>query len=76
VELAQRYNFFMTQSDKNRDRELPGSTLSACAETEAWFARIDAMRGDPLFPEGRKQNLAPVREYPWDERLSKEDLTL
>jgi antitoxin VapB len=30
---------------------------------EEWFARIDAMRGDPLFPEGRKQNLAPIREY-------------
>ena len=28
-----------------------------------WFARIDAMKGDPLFPEGRKQNLAPIREY-------------
>jgi len=30
---------------------------------EEWFARIDAMKGDPLFPEGRKQNLAPIREY-------------
>jgi antitoxin VapB len=30
---------------------------------EEWFARIDAMRGDALFPEGRKQNLAPIREY-------------
>jgi len=30
---------------------------------EEFFARIDAMKGDPLFPEGRKQNLAPVREY-------------
>jgi antitoxin VapB len=28
-----------------------------------WFARIDAIKGDPLFPEGRKQNLAPIREY-------------
>jgi antitoxin VapB len=27
------------------------------------FARMDAMGGDPLFPEGRKQNLAPIREY-------------
>jgi len=24
---------------------------------------MDAMRGDALFPEGRKQNLAPIREY-------------
>jgi antitoxin VapB len=30
---------------------------------EEWFARIDAVKGDPLFPEGRKQNLAPIREY-------------
>ena len=30
---------------------------------EEWFARIDAPKGDPLFPEGRKQNLAPIREY-------------
>ena len=28
-----------------------------------WFARIDALRGDPLFPDGRNQNLAPIREY-------------
>jgi len=27
------------------------------------FARMDAMGGDPIFPEGRKQNLAPIREY-------------
>jgi antitoxin VapB len=30
---------------------------------EQLFARIDAIRGDALFPEGRKQNLAPIREY-------------
>jgi antitoxin VapB len=30
---------------------------------EEWFARIDALRGDALFPEGRTQNLAPIREY-------------
>jgi antitoxin VapB len=30
---------------------------------EEWFARIDALKGDPLFPEGRKQNLAPIHEY-------------
>ncbi len=28
-----------------------------------WFARLDAIGGDPIFPEGRKQNLAPIREY-------------
>jgi antitoxin VapB len=30
---------------------------------EEWFARIDAIKGDPIFPKGRKQNLAPIREY-------------
>ena len=30
---------------------------------EELFARMDAMGGDPLFPEGRKQELPPVREY-------------
>ena len=30
---------------------------------EELFARMDAMGAAPLFPEGRKQNLAPIREY-------------
>jgi len=30
---------------------------------EQLFARMDAMGADLLFPEGRKQNLAPIREY-------------
>ena len=30
---------------------------------EEWFARIDALRGDPIFREGRKQNAAPLLEY-------------
>jgi antitoxin VapB len=30
---------------------------------EEWFARLDAMGADPLFPEGRKQKPAPIREY-------------
>jgi antitoxin VapB len=30
---------------------------------EQLFARMDAMDADPIFPEGRKQNLAPIREY-------------
>jgi antitoxin VapB len=30
---------------------------------DEWFARLDAMGADPLFPEGRRQNLAPVREH-------------
>jgi len=30
---------------------------------EEWFARLDAIGADPLFPEGRKQKPAPIREY-------------
>jgi antitoxin VapB len=30
---------------------------------EQLFARMDAMGADPIFPDGRKQNLAPIREY-------------
>jgi len=30
---------------------------------EEWFAKIDALRGDPIFPKGRKQRPAPIREY-------------
>jgi antitoxin VapB len=30
---------------------------------EDWFARIDGLRGDLIFPKGREQNLAPIREY-------------
>jgi len=30
---------------------------------EEWFARIDALRGETLFPEERDQELAPIREY-------------
>ena len=71
------YNFYMTHREKWSDGELPESPPAAREETvEEWFARIDAIKGDPLFPEGRKLNLAPVREYPLDERPSKEDPTL
>jgi antitoxin VapB len=30
---------------------------------EEMFARMDAMGADPIFPNGRKQNPAPIREY-------------
>jgi len=29
---------------------------------EELFARIDAMKGDPILPDGRNQRLAPIRE--------------
>jgi hypothetical protein len=45
----------MAQSDKKSERELPEPASAERAEAiEELFARIDAMRGDPLFPEGRK----------------------
>jgi antitoxin VapB len=30
---------------------------------EQLFARMDAMKGDPIFPNGRNQKLPPIREY-------------
>jgi antitoxin VapB len=30
---------------------------------DAWFARLDALRGNHLFPEREPQELPPVREY-------------
>ena len=39
---------------------IPGAKRESIEEL---FARMDAMGGDPIFPEGRKQNLAPIREY-------------
>jgi len=30
---------------------------------DAWFARLDALRGDHLFPEREAQELTPIREY-------------
>ena len=30
---------------------------------EQLFALMDSMGADPIFPEGRKQNLTPIREY-------------
>jgi hypothetical protein len=74
MQLARGHNFFITHSDKKSDAEFPESASTARAEAlEELFAQIDALKGDPLFPEGRKQNLAPIREYPWDERPSEED---
>ena len=67
----------MMPSDKESDREpLESASAAHAAAIEDWFARINAIKGDPLFPEGRKQNLAPIREYSWDERPSEEDWTL
>ncbi len=30
---------------------------------KAWFAELDALRGDELFPEREPQELPPIREY-------------
>ncbi len=66
VRLPKEFRF---EGDRVRVRRMgAGVLLEPVAEkkkesVEEWFARIDALRGDPIFPEGRRQNLAPVREY-------------
>jgi antitoxin VapB len=66
VRLPKEFRF---EGDRVRVRRMgAGVLLEPVVEkkkesVEEWFARIDALRGDPLFPEGRKQNLAPIREY-------------
>jgi antitoxin VapB len=66
VRLPKEFRF---EGDRVRvSRMGAGILLEPVPETkketvEEWFARIDALKGDPLFPEGRKQNLAPIREY-------------
>ena len=66
VRLPKEFRF---EGDRVRvSRMGAGVLLEPILETknetvEEWFARMDAMGADPLFPEGRKQNLAPIREY-------------
>ena len=66
VRLPKEFRF---EGDRVRvSRMGAGILLEPMPETrketvEEWFERIDALKGDPLFPEGRKQNLAPIREY-------------
>lgn len=66
VRLPKEFRF---QGDRVRVTRMgAGILLEPPAESkkesvEEWFARIDALRGEPIFPEGRKQNLAPIREY-------------
>jgi antitoxin VapB len=66
VRLPKEFRF---EGDRVRIRRMGAGVLlepilEARKETaEEWFARMDAMKGDPIFPNGRKQNLAPIREY-------------
>jgi antitoxin VapB len=66
VRLPKEFRF---EGDRVRIRRMgAGILLEPVPETkkesiEELFARMDAMGADPIFPEGRKQNLAPVREY-------------
>lgn len=66
VRLPKEFRF---EGDRVRvSRMGAGVLLEPVPETkketpEQLFARIDSIRGDALFPEGRKQNLAPIREY-------------
>jgi antitoxin VapB len=66
VRLPKEFRF---EGDSVRVRRMGAGVLLESVKqekkesTEEWFARIDALRGDPIFPEGRKQKLAPIREY-------------
>jgi len=66
VRLPKEFRF---EGDRVRVRRMgAGVLLEPIPEkreetVEEWFARLDAMGADPLFPEGRKQKLAPIREY-------------
>jgi len=66
VRLPKEFRF---EGDRVRVRRMgAGILLEPVPETkketvEEWFARMYAMGADPLFPDGRKQNLAPIREY-------------
>lgn len=77
MELTEAYNFFVTRNDREPKKKPPESASAGRVETvEEWFARTDVLRGDPLFPEGRKLNPAPVREYARGERPQAEAPTL
>ncbi|MGA3132118.1 MAG: AbrB/MazE/SpoVT family DNA-binding domain-containing protein [Terracidiphilus sp.] len=66
VRLPKEFRF---EGNRVRVRRVGGGVLlepvaDAKKESiEELFARMDAMGGDPIFPEGRKQKLAPIREY-------------
>jgi antitoxin VapB len=66
VRLPKEFRF---EGDRVRIRRMgAGILLEPVPKTkkesmEELFARMDAMGADPIFPEGRKQNLAPIREY-------------
>jgi antitoxin VapB len=66
VRLPKEFRF---EGDRVRVTRLGAGVLlepipaAAKESVEELFARMDAMGGDPIFPEGRKQNLAPIREY-------------
>jgi antitoxin VapB len=60
---------FRMEGDRVRIRRFgSGVLLEPIPETpkesvEQWFARMDAMKGDPILPNGRNQKLAPIRKY-------------
>jgi antitoxin VapB len=66
VRLPKEFRF---EGDRVRIRRMgAGILLEPVPEAkkespEEMFARMDAMGADLIFPEGRKQNLAPIREY-------------
>jgi antitoxin VapB len=66
VRLPKEFRF---EGDRVRVTRMGAGVLLEPIEAEKqetaveWIARIDELRGDALFPEGREQNLTPIREY-------------
>jgi antitoxin VapB len=68
VRLPKEFRF---EGKEVRVRRVLGGVLLEPVETkmrtaediERWFAELDALRGDDLFPEREPQNPAPIREY-------------
>jgi antitoxin VapB len=66
VRLPKEFRF---EGDRVRVRRMGAGILlepvppTKKESVEELFARMDAMGADPIFPEGRKQNLTPICEY-------------
>jgi antitoxin VapB len=66
VRLPKEFRF---EGDRVRVRRMGAGVLlepmpaEAKESVEEWFARIDRLRGDAIFPAGRIQKPAPIREY-------------
>src|ERR1700761_8859224 len=68
VRLPKEFRF---QGTEVRVRHVPGGVLLEAAEetekswttVDEWFAQMDALRGDPIFPNGREQEEMQERDW-------------